>query len=319
MPKDSLNVRVGQFEIDLPFSQARTWNLSDWDIYNEANVGALNGLVPGVNNQFAFSSGGQGVELSGGHTYGGYHYSLAFLNQNTTGATADGDAVGSTIGIFSDANFKDIYGRFQYRFNLEKDAASRNEIQAAGPTGPHDHTYLTLGGYYFYGRSVQRVAGETQTFVVKEPFYRTGGDFSFNYRKLNLFGLWMYGHDQNIGLNPDTNDSLLGGSAAHFNGGLLEADYMLYPWMMAIMRWDRVQSQADFVNGQNGESTNFFSPASATRDRITPGIQFLIRPNVKAAFEYQIRPRQQVFDETATPVSDAFRSNTAVIGFDWVY
>ena len=164
LPKDALSLRVGQFEIDLPFSQARTWNLSGWDIYDQANFGAANGLGPGVNNSFAFSSPGQGVEISGGHNYGGYHYSLAVLNQNTSQRTSTGGRganVSPEVGIFSDSNFKDIYGRFQYRFNLEKDAASRNDIQAAGATGPRDHTYLQLGTYYFYGRSVQRVnAGE---------------------------------------------------------------------------------------------------------------------------------------------------------------
>src|SRR5579859_2110560 len=34
MPTDSLNLRVGQFELDLPFSQARSWNLSGWDIFS---------------------------------------------------------------------------------------------------------------------------------------------------------------------------------------------------------------------------------------------------------------------------------------------
>ena len=28
LPKDSLSLRVGQFELDLPFSQARSWNIS---------------------------------------------------------------------------------------------------------------------------------------------------------------------------------------------------------------------------------------------------------------------------------------------------
>src|SRR5580692_8544911 len=31
LPKDALNVRFGQFELDLPFTQARTINLSDYD------------------------------------------------------------------------------------------------------------------------------------------------------------------------------------------------------------------------------------------------------------------------------------------------
>ena len=186
LPKDALSLRVGQFEIDLPFSQARTWNLSGWDIYDEANFGAANGL-PGVNNAFAFSSPGQGVEISGGHNYGGYHYSLAVINQNTNPfvAPAAGPNVSPIVGVFSDSNFKDLYGRFQYRFNLEKDAASRNDIQAAGATGPRDHTYLQLGTYYFYGRSVQRANLESGVLTAREPFYRTGGDFSFNYRTFN--------------------------------------------------------------------------------------------------------------------------------------
>jgi len=313
LPKDALNLRIGQFEIDLPFSPARSWNISGWDIYDQANVGAAGGL-PGVNNSFAFSSPGQGFEISGGHTYGGYHYSLAVINQNTSGTVASGDNVSPAVGIFSDSNFKDIYGRFQYRFNLEKDAASRNDIQAAGATGPRDHTYLQLGTYYFYGRSVQRANLESGTVLTaREPFYRTGGDFSFNYRTFNLFGLYMYGHDRSQVLN-ETEDGLMAAPSAHFSGGFLEADYLALPWLMTIMRYDRVQSTADFLNG----GPNYFQPASATRNRVTPGVQFLIHANIKASFEYQIRPKQSGTDTSENPVPPQ-RTNSAVAGLEWVY
>ncbi|MGB9072855.1 MAG: hypothetical protein WCC22_09295 [Terriglobales bacterium] len=317
LPTDSLNLRIGQFEIDLPFSQARSWNLSGWDIYDQANFGAMNGANPqNVSNTFAFSAPGQGVEISGGHTYGGYHYSLAVLNQNTSGTAAAGDGVSPAVGIFSDSNFKDLYGRFQYRFNLERDPASRNEIQAAGATGPRDHTYLQLGGYYFYGRSVQRFNGESGVITAREPFYRTGGDFSFNYRTFNLFGLYMYGHDMNL-LQNEAGTGFFSGVPAHFNGGFLEGDYLALPWLMTILRYDRVQSTADFINGQG--STNYFSPAGATRNRVTPGVQFLIHANIKASFEYQIRPQQQVFDGNGNAVNSPFRTNQAVAGLEWVY
>jgi hypothetical protein len=317
LPTDALSLRVGQFEIDLPFSQARTWNLSGWDIYDQANFGAANGLGPGVNNAFAFSAPGQGVEISGGHNYGGYHYSLAVLNQNTSGTTAAGADVSPEVGIFSDSNFKDLYGRFQYRFNLEKDAASRNDIQAAGATGPRDHTYLQLGTYYFYGRSVQRATppDTTTVFTAREPFYRTGGDFSFNYRTFNLFGLYMYGHDRSQVLNEGAT-ALIAAPSAHFSGGLLEADYLALPWLMTILRYDRVQSTADFLNGAG--SANYFSPASATRNRVTPGVQFLIHANIKASFEYQIRPQQAGTDTNGNTVAPQ-RTNQAVAGLEWVY
>jgi hypothetical protein len=317
LPKDALSLRIGQFEIDLPFSQARTWNLSGWDIYDEANFGAANGL-PGVNNAFAFSTPGQGVEISGGHTYGGYHYSLAVLNQNTNPVVppAAGPNVSPEVGVFSDSNFKDIYGRFQYRFNLERDAASRNDIQAAGATGPRDHTYLQLGAYYFYGRSVQRITPPDTTTVLtaREPFYRTGGDFSFNYRTFNLFGLYMYGHDQDLVQNS-AGTGFMAGAPAHFNGGFLEADYLALPWLMTIMRYDRVQSTADFL-ASNSLNGNYFQPASATRNRITPGVQFLIHANIKASFEYQIRPPQAFTGGTTAPQQ---RTNQAVAGLEWVY
>ena len=338
LPKDSLSLRIGQFELDLPFSPARSWNVSGWDIFDQTNVGAQNPLFPqqqNVNNGFALSSGQQGVELSGGHQYGGYHYSIALVNQNTSGTSAAPANVSPAIGYFSDSNFKDLYGRFSYRFNLERDSASRNEIQAAGTTGPHDHTAITFGSYAFYGRSVQRFSGlladqTTPTVITaREPFYRVGGDFNFNYRAFNLLGTYLYGHDKNlVPFIPTTATAPTGfisGSPAHFSGGFLEADYMVLPWVMGIMRWDSVSSGADRTNGIGADAgnpppTSFFSPYHTTRQRYTPGVQFLIHANIKASFEYQIRPEQIVYvPGTTTRLTNPFRTNTAVAVLEWVY
>ena len=335
LPQDALSVRVGQFELDLPFSPARSWNLSGWDIYDQANIGVVNSALgqPTVNNAFALSNAAQGVEFSGGHTYRGYHYSLAIMNQNTGGTPGDGNNVPPVVAYTSDSNLKDIYARLSYRFNLERDPASRNGVQAAGATGPRDHTYLSLGTLYFYGRSVQRFQGQDVNadpvvLTAREPFYRVGGDFSFNYRTLNLFGQYIYGRDQNIlPLFPAgfvLPSGFTKGSAAHFSGGFVEADYLALPWVMAIMRWDQVKSTADFLNGigstPDDSIGSFVSPFGSTRNRFTPGIQFLIRANIKAAFEYQIRPQQVVYDPaTGAPLTSPFRTNAAVVGFDWVY
>ena len=336
LPTDALSLRVGQFELDLPFSPARSWNLSGWDIYDQANVGTVNSILglPSVNNSFAMANAAQGVEFSGGHTYRGYHYSLAIVNQNTSGGTAaTGNNVPPEVTYTSDSNFKDIYGRFSYRFNLERDPASRNEVQAAGATGPRDHTYLNLGTLYFYGRSVQRFQGQDSTGVAtvltaREPFYRVGGDFSFNYHAFNLFGQYMYGRDQNllpllpVGLPLPT--GLLRGSPASFSGGFLEADYLALPWLMTIMRWDAVHSTADLINGIGATPVtdigSFVSPFRATRNRFTPGVQFLIHANIKASVEYQIRPQQIVYDPTTgKALTSPFRTNSAIAGLEFVY
>jgi hypothetical protein len=349
MRKDALSLRVGRFELDLPFSPARSHNISGWDVFDQANLGAVNPAFTqkNVNNQFTMADAMNGIEFSGGHQYGGYHYSLAFIDQNTSGvnqASNQSAFVPSPAGFASDSNFKDIYARLSYRFNLERDAASRNAIQAAGPTGPREHTYLNLGTFYFYGRSVQRfsgenLAGDPVVLTAREPFYRVGGDFSFNYRNLNIYGLLMRGHDNNL-LPVDNVGTLVPlpidptgpvpvgfvhGSPATFTGGFMQADYLVYPWLMAIMRWDAVNSSEDRINGLAlNQDTPFVLPFRSTRNRFTPGVQFLIHANIKASFEYQFRPEQFVTivvnPITGLPTAvQPFRTNTAVVALEWVF
>jgi hypothetical protein len=356
LPKDSLSVRIGQFELDLPVTQARSYNLSPYDIYSQANIGAMNSMVSlqqNVSNQFTFAGAAKGVELSGGHQYGGYHYSVAVIDENSGGVSqssnsssfvpsATGGASGG-LGFGSSAGFKTMYGRLAYRFNLERDSESRNAVQAAGATGPRDHTFLNIGSFYLYGKSLQQFAGATAAgastvLQVNEPYYRAGGDFNFNFRNLNVYGVYMYGRDQNL-LPVDQNGDLIPlplspdalpiafvkSVPARFNGGFVQADYMIYPWVMAIARWDAVNSTADRINGLAlASGTPFFGPLRSTRQRFTPGVQFLIHPNVKFSFEYQFRPQQTVVIQTnpktgALTAANPFRVNTALFGLEFVY
>ena len=220
----------------------------------------------------------RGIELSGGHLYGGYHYSVAIFDQNTTGISqaanlfpyvpsATASANGG-VGFSSDSSLKNIYARASYRFNLERDPKSRHDIQAAGAMGPRDHTYLNFGTFYMYGDSLQRLPGATVgtlTTILNnhEPYYRVGGDFSFNYRTFNVYGLYMFAHDTNmlpvdatgaliplpLSSNSPTPVGFVRGIPATFSGGFAQADYLVLPWVMAIMRWDQVNSSADRING----------------------------------------------------------------------
>ena len=65
----------------------------------------------------------------------------------------------------------------------------------------------------------------------------------------------------------------------------------------------------------------FNGPFRSTRNRFTPGVQFLIHPNIKASFEYQFRPSQSVVIATnpltGLPVAlNPFHTNTARAGID---
>jgi hypothetical protein len=202
---------------------------------------------------------------------------------------------------------------------------------------------LALGTFYLYGRSVQRLVGAsggTSTLLTaREPFYRVGGDFNFNFRTLNVFGLYIYGRDHNL-LPVDSSGALvplpvtagappipvgfIHGAPATFGGGFVQADFLAYPWMMLIMRYDAVNSHADFFNGLANINTNFFGPVHVTRNRFTPGAQFLIHANIKASFEYQVRPQQQIAAGVdpltgRTVIIRPFRVNTAVAGLEFVY
>jgi hypothetical protein len=289
LPKDSLNLRFGQFELDLPFTQARTINLTDYDIYDEASVAGVQGST---NNPFLFGAPQRGIELGGFLNNGNFSWSAALVNGNN-----DGPAI---------RNSKDIYLRVSQKFNLERDANVRKEVQAAGPTGPRDHTSIRLGAFYYYGRNAINVDGSTFPGfgTIHEPFYRVGGDFRFKYRKMILYGVGMYGQDANLTPNADTG-FVERGQPVKFSGGFVQSEYYLLPWVCSIMRYDFVNSSTDFFNGA---SRNF------TRNRLTPGVQVLVRSNIKFALEYSRRFEQPIGD-----TGSFFRANGLVAGIDFTF
>src|SRR5437660_1468720 len=265
LPKNALNVRFGQFELDLPFTQAKTIYLSPFDIYNEANVA---GALGTANNPVIFGAPQRGIEFGGTPNNGNFNWSVAVTN-------------GSNVGTATRSS-KDVYVRLSQKFNLERDPESRNAIQAAGPTGPRDHSSVRLGFFYYYGKNQQNQDGVLfpGLAAIDEPFYRVGGDLRFKYRKLELFGLGMFGHDDNHVVTVGTPSTIAAAPAVKFSGGFAGANYWFYPWLIGTFHFDAVNSHSDFVNG---------TPASQyhTRNRFSPGFQVLVRANIKVVGEYQ--------------------------------
>jgi hypothetical protein len=290
LPENLLNLRFGQFEMDLPFTQARTINLTDYDIYDQA---AVAGSLGSTNNPLVFGAPQRGFELGGFADYWNFTWSVAALNgSNDAPATR---------------NHKDVYARVSQKFNLERDPAVRKEVQAAGPTGPHDHTSIRLDGFYYYGRNALNM--DQQLFAgfetLHEPFYRVGGAARFRFRsRFELYGLFMYGRDQNLVPDQDTG-LLLHGSPVTFSGGFAQAEFWFYPWLIGIMRYDGVNSPTDFLNGASRFNT---------RNRFSPGLQLFVRGNVKAVFEYQRRWEQPAGTEDLF-----FRPNGFLAGIDYVF
>src|SRR5216683_2986883 len=126
LPARALNVRFGQFELDLPFSQARTIYPSAYDVYGETSAAVQpgGGLVATAINPFVLGTPQRGVELGGYANNGNFSWSAA-LNDGT------GSNYGAGSFIFA-RNTKDVYVRVSQKFNLERDPQSRNAVQAAG-------------------------------------------------------------------------------------------------------------------------------------------------------------------------------------------
>ena len=307
LPKDTLNVRFGQFELDLPFTQARSIDLTNYDIYDQASVAVVrlncNALAAPAtppcttNNPFMFQSPQRGIEIGGYPNDGNFTWSLAVVDGNNSNTAV--------------RNSKDIYVRVSQQFNLERDPAVRKEVQASGPTGPRDHTSIRLGAFYYYGRNALNInqslfPGVTALGTAREPFYRAGGDIRFKYRTLEVYGVGMYGHDMNLIPNA-TGTAFVATTPVTFSGGFVQANYWIYPWLMPLMRYDFVNSPTDSQAAVSRYDT---------RNRISPGIQFLARANIKVAFEYQYRWETPV--PGTTPLQ-YFRGNGFLTGVDFAF
>lgn len=314
LPTNFLNVRFGQFELDLPFTQARSPYLSGYDIFNEAAVAqgpaCSATAVPPVtqcqttHNPFILGTPQRGIEFGGYAENGNFTWSLAYTDGTNS-------AYGTTTELVT-RNTKDIYVRVSQRFNLERDPESRHGIQAAGPTGPRDHTSIRLGAFYYHGTNQQNFGGTIYPFTgtINEPFYRAGGDVRFKYRKLELYAVGLVGHDSNHTVNTEA-ETIASAPAVTFTGGFGAANCWIFPWLIATMRYDFVNSPSDFVNRVSRYQT---------RNAFRPGYQILIRANIKIVGEYDRawQPASYGTDpETGAPLF--YRPNTFVTGIDYVF
>ncbi|MFZ0819112.1 MAG: hypothetical protein WAM91_03525 [Candidatus Acidiferrales bacterium] len=305
LPKNSLNIRFGQFELDLPFSQARSIYPTAFDVFSETAVAPASttpGVVFTTNNPFMLGTPQRGIEIGGYPNNGNFTWSIAFV-----------DGTNSAYGLgpsLSARNTKDVYVRVSQKFNLERDPESRNAVQAAGPTGPRDHSSIRFGAFYYYGDNQMNFGGSQFTFLgtINEPFYRAGGDVRFKYRKLELFGVGLFGHDNNHSVDTET-EQIMHARAVTYSGGFAGSNYWVFPWLITYMRYDFVNSPADFANGISQYQT---------RNRFSPGFQVLVRANIKVIGEYQFHWGQPYVDP-ATSNTLFFRPNSFVSGIDYVF
>lgn len=137
-----------------------------------------------------------------------------------------------------------------------------------------------VGGYVYYGRASASLQDLGR---FNDNFIRTGADASVAVRKLTINATALYGRDDN---------PLGTGERRTFFGGFVEGDCLVTDRTVVLVRFDGVHQDQPAPFGATDESTGS-AVFRVNTMALTPGIQWLVRPNVKLGFEYQVRQTRE--------------------------
>jgi hypothetical protein len=161
-------------------------------------------------------------------------------------------------------NDKDYYAAFSMKFGgVGYDGVSKNAASQGAPTSTpsgywrDDAVHLGVFGYHGY----KEVDPDSS-----EPYDRFGADVRVNYADWSLVAGYAYGKDKSMTFNQDHPEQ---------NIWFGEADYYFLPWVMGYCRYESLST----THSDNSEA-NY-----SDRDRIVPGVIFLVRANIKATVE----------------------------------
>lgn len=234
--KGKLYLKGGRFELDLPFTQARTPNLFSYDIYGVSAGSETDGIAIYQH----------GVEV-GGQLPGDVHWSAAVVNGRNS----------ESMKLLSD----DV-GKFDA--NLFLRAAKRVQQHR-------------IGAFSYIGRSTLALS---PSIVWEDQLLRLGADADLRFDRLNLYGVFMYGRNDNPVATPGQPDGT--GVAYDWTGGFAQADYNVRDDLQLTLRVNAVNRPISAATTSNETFTSIF-----------PGIRFFIRERFKVAFEYGFHNQDQ--------------------------
>jgi hypothetical protein len=234
--KGKLYVKGGRFELDLPFTQARTPNLFSYDIYS-VNAGS-------EADSIAFYQ--HGVEV-GGLVGNDFHWSAAVVDGRNDESMEEID---DDVGKF-DAN---IFLRAAKRFQQHR-----------------------VGAFAYFGNNT---LAQSPEIVWEDGVLRLGADADLRFGKFNLYGVFMYGQNDNPVATPSepngTNESL------DWTGGFVQGDYNLRDDVQLTLRLNAVSRPTSTSPSSNETFTS-----------VWPGIRFFILERIKLSFEYGFHNQEQ--------------------------
>jgi hypothetical protein len=215
---DWFNVRIGQFEVDLPASAHRPLALTD-----DYLLFSYHPSVPGGNNIAGYDMGQnqRGVEIVGHDADSQTRYTFTAFSAY--------DSLGSSNGLSSPS----FYGHFQKYFRFKDGPVSQAEVGIWGAVANYPTEFLTSGGTPIPGTGSKLQASTRYGMETNVWFGPLAAPLH-----LNL----VYGH------GSDKKDLFLGSAdrAGTFNGGFLEAIWVpgadLLHWSV-FGRYDVIRNQ----------------------------------------------------------------------------
>jgi len=294
-----LNLKVGKFELDLPFSEKRS---------------------PTLNTPFVMY-----------HYVAGTPYTTALSGEFTTGYSNPNDfGIGDNHPGLEVAGFKKTPGDGYFRYSLN--ALSNSDVNTGNTGGGHKvnfygHVTQSFGGYGIV--SGQRVGlfgayGDAPTgsnpacpsngcgAIAKDgaAFSRAGVDVSVTaLNQLNIFGAYMRAKDSQTLFSSQ---AIPNAQAAEWNGGFLEVDYnpiQLPTWLFGY-RYDMVQ------NTQQGDSTFSKSFNDVASHTLLARYNFNISARVDTTFHVEYN---YFTTKKTNPTGGDQTGQTTLVAFDFAF
>jgi len=277
-PEDLFHFRVGKFAPNLVDGFQEMWISTDAGIdslFNYNPIGLNGGTGLGADavspNPIGLPKIVRGIE-----GYGIIGHRALWVAGIANGV---GPGPGDTSGRFDGNNAKDVYARFDYKIGgmgLDGDMGGRPT-----PDQNWQDNSLRLGVFAYRGDASGinfplTADNGVMNHVQDMHFVRTGIYASAFFGNLNVFSVYLHGSDT-LNVFDSESAALLSASQPSYHAWFTQADYLVYPWLQAAIRYETL------------------TPADRSVPTLKLGVvnlSALVRANVKAMLEYQRDMRQ---------------------------
>ncbi len=307
-----LNLGVGKFEIDVPFSEKRSPSLNTPMVMYHYMAGTpYTATISGTStssyanpNSFGLGDNQPGFELTGikktNFTNGYFRYSLSALATNTFSGALSGCPAGTSCGT-GGTNFN-FYG---------------HATQSFGGYGIVTGHRVGVFGAYGQAPTVVNATCPTCPGVggSGQPFYRIGADLSLTYKgQVNLFGAFMHGNDSK---NLFQSQGIANARNASWNGAFVELD--VYPTLLPVLNMPDwfFSYRFDIIrNSRQGDPT--FSKSYNDVDSHTFVIRYFLFQHSRGEMAIHAEYNNYRTKNVGTGGGDLL-GQTFLVGFDFAY